>query len=122
IDPEAMQALVPNLVLQPIVENAIKYAVAPRHGAGRVEIRAVKEGSRLVIVVNDDGDGAKALRDADSRADKGLGLSNTRARLAQLYPDHSFKMRIAQCGGREVRIKIPFASAEGAVALEAAGV
>src|SRR5262249_45283394 len=99
IDPEAMNALVPNLVLQPIVENAIKYAVAPRHGAGRVEIRALREGSRLVIIVNDDGDGIKALRDADSRVGKGLGLSNTRARLAQLYPDHCFRMGIAQGGG-----------------------
>jgi len=122
VDPEAMPALVPNLVLQPIVENAIKHAVAPRQGAGRVEIRAFREGSRLVLVVNDDGDGAKALRDVDSRADKGLGLSNTRARLAQLYPDHSFQMGIAQCGGLEVRIEIPFARAEGAVALEAASV
>jgi two-component system LytT family sensor kinase len=117
IDPPAMQAMVPNLVLQPIVENAIKYAVAPRRGAGRVEIRAAREGPRLVIIVTDDGDGCKALRDADSRIDKGLGLTNTRARLSQLYPDqHSFRMGIAEGGGLQVRIEIPFKQEEGASA------
>jgi two-component system LytT family sensor kinase len=120
IDPAAMEAAVPNLVLQPIVENAIKYAVAPRHGAGRVDIRALREGSRLVIVITDDGNGAKALRDADSRVDKGLGLSNTRARLGQLYPGlHSFQMGIAHSGGLEVRIEIPFTSEHDAAPAEA---
>src|SRR5215813_6326981 len=85
IEPRAMDAHVPNLVLQPIVENAVRYAVAPRNGAGRVAIRAAREDSRLVIVVTDDGDGQKALVDANSRFEKGLGLTNTRARLGQLY-------------------------------------
>jgi LytS/YehU family sensor histidine kinase len=119
VDPAAMEALVPNLVLQPIVENAIKHAVAPRHGAGRVEIRAAREGPTLVIVVADDGDGSRALRDADSRLDKGLGLSNTRARLGQLYPDkHRFEMGIGDSGGFEVRIEIPFMSQKETVAAE----
>ena len=113
VDPAALNALVPNLVLQPIVENAIKHAVAPRHGAGRVQLHAIREGSRLVVVVIDDGDGRKALQEADSGITKGLGLSNTRSRLAQLYPDqHTFLMRISDSGGLEVRIEIPFAAAQ----------
>jgi len=122
IEPRAMDAHVPNLVLQPIVENAVRYAVAPRNGAGRVAIRAAREDSRLVIVVTDDGDGQKALVDANSRFEKGLGLTNTRARLGQLYPgEHSFRMGIAGSGGLEVRIEIPFVRSEGA-AVEVAGV
>jgi len=113
VDPAALNALVPNLVLQPIVENAIKHAVAPRHGAGRVQLHAIREGSRLVVVVIDDGDGRRALQEADSGITKGLGLSNTRSRLAQLYPDqHTFLMRISDSGGLEVRIEIPFAAAQ----------
>ena len=112
VDPPALEAMVPNLVLQPIVENAIKHAVAPRNGAGRVELHAIRQGSHLVIIVVDDGDGRRALQEADSGITKGLGLSNTRARLGQLYPDqHTFQMSIAGCGGLEVRIEIPFAPA-----------
>jgi two-component system, LytTR family, sensor kinase len=113
IDPDAMDALVPNLVLQPIVENAIKHAVAPRRGAGHVELRAVREGSRLVVTVIDDGDGRRALQEADPGVTKGLGLSNTRARLAQLYPDqHTFLMKLADSGGLEVRIEVPLTTAQ----------
>ena len=113
IDPDAMDALVPNLVLQPIVENAIKHAVAPRRGAGHVELHAVREGSRLVVTVVDDGDGRKALQEADPGVTKGLGLSNTRARLAQLYPDqHTFLMKVADSGGLEVRIEVPLTTAQ----------
>jgi sensor histidine kinase YesM len=122
VEPASMEAMVPNLVLQPIVENAIKHAVAPRRGAGRVEIRAAREGPHLVIAVTDDGDGLRALRDAGSRLDKGLGLSNTRARLGQLYPNqHSFGMRIAESGGLQVRIEIPFTLERRPVAAEASG-
>jgi len=120
VDPGALDALVPNLVLQPIVENAIKHAVAPRHSAGRIELNATREGSRLVITVIDDGDGRRALQEAHSVIAKGLGVSNTRARLAQLYTDqHSFQMRIAECGGLEVRIEIPFTTQQQARVAEA---
>jgi LytS/YehU family sensor histidine kinase len=119
IDPAAMDALVPNLMLQPIVENAIKHAVAPRQGAGRIDIRAAREGASVVIAVIDDGDGRRALADADARMNRGLGLSNTRARLGQLYPGcHSFEMLIASGGGLEIRIEIPFTPVHGILAAE----
>jgi two-component system LytT family sensor kinase len=74
----ALDLLVPNLVLQPLVENAVRHGIAPRAAGGRIEVTARQMGSSLVIEVSDDGDGP------DGILVEGVGLTNTRARLAQL--------------------------------------
>lgn len=108
-DPEALDALVPSLVLQPIVENAIRYAIEPRAGPGRVDIRAGLEEDLLVIEVADDGPGLPAKEGASGNGGCGIGLANTRARLEQLYGDaHRFTLGRRVPSGLVVRIEIPF--------------
>jgi two-component sensor histidine kinase len=107
IDPDARHALVPNLMLQPLVENAIRHGIAPRAAPGHVEVSAVRRGDRLELRVADDGVGE------DPRADHrdGVGLGNTRARLLSLYgADHVFEAGGRTMGGFAVRIDIPFVS------------
>jgi two-component system LytT family sensor kinase len=79
IEPETLDLLVPNLILQPLVENAVRHSIAPRAAGGRIEIRARREGNNLVIDVVDDGGGENI------QIREGVGLTNTRARLQQLY-------------------------------------
>jgi LytS/YehU family sensor histidine kinase len=73
---------VPNLVLQPLVENAVRYAIAPRSAPGRIRIVAARAGDALRLSVIDDGLGAPPH---PGRAGAGLGLPTTRARLGRLY-------------------------------------
>jgi sensor histidine kinase YesM len=73
---------VPPMLLQPVVENAIKHGLEPKIDGGRIDIAAHREGDRLVLVVTDSGLGIRATRDP---ASTGLGLPNLRARLAALY-------------------------------------
>ncbi|HKP75697.1 MAG TPA: histidine kinase, partial [Longimicrobiaceae bacterium] len=80
IDPEALDALVPNLILQPLVENAVKHGLGKLKGIGKIEIEARREGARVVLRVRDNGPGLAG--DAPPR--EGVGLRNTRERLAQL--------------------------------------
>jgi signal transduction histidine kinase len=81
VDPETLDALVPNLVLQPLVENSIRHAIAPRIEPGTIEVRARRAGDALRLQVVDNGPG---LRPA-SRPGGGVGLANTRMRLEHLY-------------------------------------
>jgi LytS/YehU family sensor histidine kinase len=105
IDPETLDARVPSLILQPLVENAIRHAVEPRAAGGRVRVTARRENGTLHLAVRDDGPG---LRDAP-RSSNGVGLANTRARLAQLYGgDHRFELRNHPEGGLEVSLALPF--------------
>lgn len=80
VSPEALDLLVPNLILQPLVENAVRHSIAPRAAGGRIEIRARHENGNLVLDVLDDGPGAPA-----GSIREGVGLTNTRARLQALY-------------------------------------
>jgi len=80
IDATVTDVWVPNLVLQPLVENAVRYAIAPRALPGRIAVGARRSGDRLVLTVTDDGPGITPGRNGS-----GLGLSNTRARLERLY-------------------------------------
>jgi two-component sensor histidine kinase len=107
IDPKTLDARVPDLILQPIVENAIRHGVAPRAAAGLIEIRARRLNGSLRLEVRDNGQG---LPDGENKAGKiGVGIANTRARLAQLYgADHSFEMRNVAGGGLLVNIAIPY--------------
>ena len=98
---ELLDARVPCLVLQPLVENAIRHGLAPR-GAGRIEISASRTGDALELRVRDDGRGLTGPR----RERQGTG--NTRLRLAQLYGGaHRFELRPAQGGGAEAVVTIP---------------
>jgi two-component system LytT family sensor kinase len=104
IAPETLDALVPSLILQPLVENAIRHGIAPRAGPGRVEIRSRREELRVRLEVRDDGPGLPA------EYREGLGLANTRARLAHLYGStHSLELLpAAPGGGLVVSITLPF--------------
>lgn len=111
--PEVLDALVPNLILQPLVENAIRHGIAPRAAGGRIEVRALAERGALVVTVRDDGVG---LPDGFCAAGcGGVGLRNVTARLANLYPgEHVFDIAAAPGGGVAVRLRIPLAFQETA--------
>ena len=102
VAPDALDARVPPLILQPLVENAIRHGIARRVSAGRIEIAAARRNGGLHMSVRDDGPGlAPDARD-------GVGLSNTRARLQQLYgASHSFEIKSAEGGGAVVSLVIP---------------
>jgi two-component sensor histidine kinase len=105
IDPDARYALVPNLMLQPLVENAIRHGIAPRAAPGHVVVTAARHGNRLELSVVDDGVGERASRDHRD----GVGLGNTRARLLSLYgSEHRFEAGGAPVGGFTVHIEIPY--------------
>lgn len=106
IAPGLERALMPSLLLQPILENAIKYAISPREEGGRIEIRVLKDGDLLRIWVDDDGPGMSASRVAPRR---GLGLANARERLHLIHGDRAGL--IAQnrpAGGFSVQIWLPY--------------
>lgn len=104
VDEGARVALVPHLILQPLVENAIRHAITPRVEGGSVTILAKRHGDRLQLVVRDDGPGLRS--DPNTT---GLGLQNTRQRLQHLYPGtHRFLIRNAPTGGVEVEVEIPY--------------
>jgi len=106
IDPETLDARVPNLILQPLVENAIRHGIASRAEPGKVEIRARRLKGNLQIEVRDDGPG---LPPGEPR--EGVGLSNTRARLRQLYGDRQrLQLSNAPGGGLLAALTIPFSS------------
>ncbi|MGH7460519.1 MAG: sensor histidine kinase [Longimicrobiales bacterium] len=103
---ELLDAEVPSLVLQPIVENAVVHGVSRQLEGGSIDITARKEGDRLSLTVNDSGPG---FGDVDGRSGTGVGLSNTAARLEQLYgADHEFRRENHPGGGALVKILIPY--------------
>lgn len=106
-------AQVPNLILQPVVENAIRHGIEPRAEPGHVEIVARREGDTLCVTVRDDGPGlGKTERPA--KPGSGIGLSNVRARLEQLYPGaHRFTVENAEGGGALVTLVIPLRTENG---------
>jgi two-component system, LytTR family, sensor kinase len=108
IEPLALDSPVPNLILQPIVENALRYGVAPRSTPGRIEISAKRDDGSLRIEVKDNGPGLSAITAPNDSFKEGLGLSNTRARLEQLYgAAHRFELANAPGGGLVVTLEIP---------------
>jgi two-component sensor histidine kinase len=106
-DPDTMDAYVPNLILQPLVENAIRHGIAPRPEAGHIEIRTRRENGRLRLDVMDDGPGL--TKNGEPQPREGVGLTNTRARLQQLYGDaHQFQLANRAGGGVVVTLCLPF--------------
>jgi len=104
-DERALDALVPSLILQPLVENAIKHGVERRTEGGRIEITAAVEGPTLVLRVADDGAGPGA---AVTTAGSGVGLRNTVARLEHLYGnDHRFSLTPSPAGGTLAEVRLP---------------
>jgi two-component system LytT family sensor kinase len=112
IEPEVLDARVPNLILQPIVENAIQHGIAPRRGQGRIEIDARRTNGTLAISVRDDGRGL--VLNTEGAIKEGVGVSNTRARLFQLYgADANFELHSAPEGGTLASLAIPFHETSG---------
>jgi two-component system, LytTR family, sensor kinase len=108
IAPEALDARVPNLILQPIVENSIKYAVVQRAAAGHIQIRAARTNGALRLQVQDDGPGLHLPPRGSNIATRGVGLNNTRQRLQQLYGKaHRFELSNVPAGGLLVSLEIP---------------
>lgn len=105
IDPEALDVRVPRMILQPVVENAIKHGIAPRRGAGRIEISARRSDEGLWLEVRDDGVGLS--RNARELFDTGVGLSNTRERLRFLYGSQHRLEFSDGAAGLAVRMLIP---------------
>ena len=106
IDPDTEDAPVPNFLLQPLVENSIRHGIGPRPGPGHVWVTARRVGDSLRLEVRDDGVGVDAGRLSD--LEHGVGLSNTRSRLAHLYGDrHRFTVTRPPEGGLAVAIEIP---------------
>ena len=83
VDPDVLDALVPNLIMQPLVENAIRHGIAPHARPGWIAIQARRAGSQILVDVHDNGDGLSP--DRIVALNQGLGLANTRARLEHLY-------------------------------------
>jgi two-component system LytT family sensor kinase len=112
IEAPARRALIPSLLLQPIVENAIKYAIAPREHGGTIRIEALVRGTQLQVAIIDDGPGIAegvGANGASQASPRGVGLVNTRQRLQEIYPrSHSFSMTNAAPQGLNVCVRIPF--------------
>lgn len=106
VDPVAEGAAVPHLLLQPLVENAVQHGISQVRGPGRIGIAARRQGGQLVLEVTDTGPG---LADDWTPRPGGVGLSNTHARLEQMYgEDHSLEMYTRDEGGTAVVIALPY--------------
>ena len=107
IDEHATNALVPSLILQPLIENAIKYAISPSEQGGTLRISARVQHGTLALQLSDTGPG---LGNGDNgQKSSGVGLRNTRERLQQLYGDEqAFTLAPNEPSGLTVTINIPF--------------
>lgn len=105
VDKKILDVYVPNLMLQPIVENAVRHGISPKSEGGAIEITAKKAGSKIVISVRDNG---KGLKGTPENITEGFGISNTRERLKQLYGElQSFSIEDLAQGGVSVTLEIP---------------
>ncbi len=106
---DTLDALVPNLILQPLVENAIRHGIERRSKPGIIELRARLEAGRLCLALRDNGPGLAV----HPGGRKGIGIANTRARLQELYGEsHAFELRDAEGGGVIVEVTFPLRLAQ----------
>lgn len=120
VEPGLFDALVPNLILQPLVENAIRHGIARRGAAGHLRITATQDHKRILLSVRDDGPGLG--EDAASGGKAGVGLENTRARLHRLYgAEGQLKVMDADGGGVIAVVSFPLERAPRDVAVEGRG-
>ncbi len=123
IDPPADRAQIPSMLLQPLVENAIKYGVTPQEEGATISLVAQVVGPRLRVTISDTGPGVRkggsgdlgTALDGHGRhyTSTGVGLANIRDRLAQAYgEDHRFEIRSPESGGFTVMIELPFVTAD----------
>ncbi|MEO7456190.1 MAG: histidine kinase [Gemmatimonadaceae bacterium] len=104
VDPNVVQTRVPHLLLQPLVENAIRHGTSRRPGQGVIEISARSDGAKLQLIVRDNGAGIPE----DGIVLDGIGLSSTKARLRQLYGDnHTFALERVLSGGTKCSVSVP---------------
>jgi sensor histidine kinase YesM len=108
IEPGLEAASVPTLLLQPLVENAVRHGVSDRPGGGTVRIAARREGDRLVLEVADDGPG---IDDSAAPSGTGFGLHSVRERLRAAGPPHALEIDSAPGRGTRVRVLLPLPSA-----------
>jgi two-component sensor histidine kinase len=108
VEPGLASALVPNLLLQPLVENAIRHGIGPRAAGGAINVEVGRDGSKLRLEVSDDGVGA-VVGPSGTPDREGVGLGNTRARLLHLYGVEQ-RMVVTSAPGRgfQVVIELPF--------------
>jgi hypothetical protein len=114
IAPDSLHALVPSMILQPLVENAIQHGIAPLKRPGKLWINTHCENGFLHLHVRDSGPG---LNQAGKRDRVGIGLSNTKARLQRLYGEHQ-RFELRNNDGLEVNVRLPFSPAPTAKQLQ----
>ena len=112
IDPETLDAMVPNMLLQPLVENSIRHGIAKSSGPGTIRIESKRLDGLVRITVRDNGPGFPAACNGNGNGNGkpkgGLGLGNTRARLRQLYGEsHRLEISNAPGGGGIVTLEVP---------------
>jgi sensor histidine kinase YesM len=110
IEPADLDAVVPILILQPLVENAVKHGIEAQIAPGRIRIAVEHVGDTLRLTVSDNGPGLATT--AEGKLKEGVGLSNTRLRLKELYDGRaSLELRPAKTGGLSAQIQIPWRTA-----------
>jgi signal transduction histidine kinase len=113
VEPSTLEAAVPNLILQPLVENAIRHAIEPQEAGGQIVLRSTRDNGRLVLQVSDNGPGltpetAKVAEGSEATRAR-IGLNNTRERLHKLYGENQqFDLTENTMGGVTARLSIPF--------------
>jgi two-component system LytT family sensor kinase len=108
ISPETLDALVPSMLLQPLIENAVRHGIAPLVEGGTIRIESKLQGARLQIRVQNSGPASSGLV-AQNQAANGIGISNTAERLKTLYAnDHTFVLQWPEAGGCEATVELPF--------------
>lgn len=108
VDEAAEKALIPSLILQPLVENSIKYAIAKSEKGGTISLRAKVFANELLMELRDDGPGVE-LKNGELPCGRGVGVRNTQERLSELYNDkHSFTISNIEPRGLQISIRLPY--------------
>jgi LytS/YehU family sensor histidine kinase len=109
VEEAVLAARVPHMMLQPLVENAVKHGLAPRRGGGHIAVAARRWNGSLELSVRDDGVGLADAGSLPGAMSRGLGLANTRARLTELYGDAaSFELVPGDTAGAVARLMLPW--------------